>query len=118
MNGNSEKSELFYILFPASNYATAYNDPHRFVDQGYNNVDNSEISQRVMSPTMRSNDGSRVIPIKLEDGHPYLSGPVSQSPHVIQRYHTNYSFLCVCFLSFAFFRNFSTAHTNFTSMKA
>lgn len=66
-----------------------YNDPHRFVDQGYNNVQNSDISQRVLSPSLKSNDGSRIVPIKLEDGHPYLSqansGPVSQTPHVIQR---------------------------------
>lgn len=73
------------VLFPAKNYASTYNDPHRFIDQGYNNVENSDISQRVLSPSLKSNDGSRIVPIKLEDGHPYLSGPVSQTPHVIQR---------------------------------
>ncbi|XP_055302930.1 uncharacterized protein LOC129568711 [Sitodiplosis mosellana] len=71
----------------ASNYASTYNDPHKFVDQGYNNVQNWDISQRVTSPTAKSSDGSRVIPIKLEDGHPYIDGPV----HVIQS--GNYRFI-------------------------
>lgn len=73
------------VLIPATNYSCTYNDPHRFVDQGYNNVQNSEISQRVLSPGLKSNDGSRIVPIKLEDGHPYLSGPVSQAAHIHQR---------------------------------
>lgn len=77
--------EKISILFPAPNYASTYNDPHRFIDQGYSNVQNSDISQRVLSPGLKSNDGSRIVPIKLEDGHPYLSGPVSQRPHVIER---------------------------------
>lgn len=88
ISNNENKSNLGEILFPASNYASTYNDPHKFVDQGYNDVQNWDVGQRVMSPTMTSNDGSRVIPIKLEDGHPYLNGPVSQTPHVIQRYIT------------------------------
>lgn len=90
-------------LLPASNYASTYNDPHKFVDQGYNNVQNWDISQRVASPTTKSNDGSRVIPIKLEDGHPYLDGPVSQSPHIIQRYAFNtiaVVFFCIQFKNF------------------
>ncbi|XP_031619249.1 uncharacterized protein LOC116338259 [Contarinia nasturtii] len=72
----------------ASNYASTYKDPHQFVDQGYNNVQNWDINQHVPP---KASDGSRVIPIKLEDGHPYLNGPVSQSPHVIQS--GNYRFI-------------------------
>lgn len=75
-----------FFIFVAPNYATVVNDPHKFVDQGYNNVQNWDVGQRVISPTGQLNDGSRIVPIKLEDGHPYLNGPVSQSPHVIQRY--------------------------------
>lgn len=84
--------------FSAPNYASPYNEPNKFVDQGYNNVGTFDINQqqmqpnRVMSPNSygnnqgnRGNDGSRVIPIQLEDGHPYLNGPISQTPHVIQR---------------------------------
>lgn len=72
-------------LISATNYATTYNDPNKFVDQGYNNVRNWDINQQQQANRVMSPDGSRVIPIQLEDGHPYLNGPISQTPHVIQR---------------------------------
>lgn len=67
--------------FSATNYATTYNEPNKFVDQGYNNTRNWEMNQH----NEQHHQQSRVVPIQLEAGHPYLNGPTSQTPHVIQR---------------------------------
>lgn len=67
-------------------------NPNQFVDQGYTdwNAQPSYQSQqnRVVSPPTYSNghtDGGRIVPIHLEDGHPYLNGPTSQTPPILQK---------------------------------
>lgn len=80
-----------YSNFAAPNYAATYNEPNKFVDQGYNNVHHWDVSrqeqlqQQLQQQQQQQQHQSRVIPIQLETGHPYLNGPPSQSPHVIQR---------------------------------
>ncbi|XP_023031729.1 putative mediator of RNA polymerase II transcription subunit 26 isoform X2 [Drosophila willistoni] len=57
---------------------------NQFVDQGYNNYPASGMvqGQRVMSPQLQTNGNStRIVPISIEGGR---SGPVSQSPVVLQ----------------------------------
>lgn len=81
----------FYFLLSSvdcpsgMNYAPNWNgSPNKFVDQGYNNWNESHL-YATNNGQNNSNDGARIVPIKLEDGHPYLNGPASQTPTVIQK---------------------------------
>lgn len=91
-------------IISAPNYASTYNEPNKFVDQGYNNdweisrqqqqyqqqlqqqqQHQQQLQQQQNHQYQQQQHQSRVIPIQLESGHPYLNGPPSQAPHVIQR---------------------------------
>lgn len=92
----SNQQKRIHNLLSASgnnNQQTLFtNNPNQFVDQGYTDWNAQPAYQaqanRVVSPPTYSNghsDGSRIVPIQLEDGHPYLNGPVSQTPPILQK---------------------------------